>query len=424
VKSCASAWNTCDRPPEPPCNSLDSARHQTHFPARMLGVRSDSSFVLSLVTLVCISNVIGCKRDLGECNLDGQTPDRRPIDGPAAFDIAYRFGDSQPMYEGQALVQSSCAGGVNAFCHSPAAVGTARIGVPAQLDFDARLACTTAACASPPSCEGSQTDTPYCRGLRSLSGNQSNIRDWAEGMIQEIRAGAMPPGEAGRTFGDSTAWIRGPRAADPAAQVLPTELPKIGSKEAEEIIRNWLACQAPVIARTEIAPSQELQLQSCSGDEEPTCIFTGPPCVDPDNPSWSDIYTCLIFTQCVTCHGPLNGNPDQNPVNLGQPIPGGGSATGLAALDLTGSDPTNTMNWATESWLAVVNAPTADPGQCAGRGTLVIPNDSAGSIMIQKMRDLQDCGDRMPPSGDPVIEDLIQAVEDWINLEPLGAPNN
>ena len=30
-----------------------------------------------------------------------------PIEGPAAFDIAYRITDGQPMYEGQALVQSS-----------------------------------------------------------------------------------------------------------------------------------------------------------------------------------------------------------------------------------------------------------------------------------------------------------------------------
>ena len=31
-----------------------------------------------------VVGVVGCKRDLGECNLDGQTPDGRPIEGPAA----------------------------------------------------------------------------------------------------------------------------------------------------------------------------------------------------------------------------------------------------------------------------------------------------------------------------------------------------
>ncbi len=382
----------------------------------MLGVRTGPSFLLLFVSAFCISNLVGCKRDLGECNLDGQTPDGFPIDGPAAFDITYRFGDGQPMYEGQALVQSSCAGGVNAFCHSPKAVGAARIGVPAQLDFDVRLACTTADCASPPSCEGSQTDTEYCRGLRSLRGNQSNIRNWAEGMIQEIRAGDMPPGEAGRTAGDPAVWIQGPRAADPEAPWPETELPRMGSKEATEIIRNWLACQAPVIARTETGVNE--QLESCSDDDEPTCIYTGPVC---DDPSWSAIYACLIFTQCVSCHGPLNENLDRNPLNLGRPIPGGSSDVGLAALDLTGSDPTDTSNWPNESWSGVVNAPTADPGVCAGQGTLVIPNDSAGSIMVQKMRAVQTCGDSMP-LGSFVSDSLVQVVEEWIDVR--GALNN
>jgi hypothetical protein len=384
----------------------------------MLGVRSDSSFVLSLVTLVCISNVIGCKRDLGECNLDGQTPDGRSIEGPAAFDIAYRFSDGQPMYEGQALVQSSCAGGSNAFCHSPEAVGAARVGVPAQLDFDVRLACTNVECAPPPSCEGGQTDTEYCRGLRSLRGNQSNIWEWADGMIQEIRAGDMPPGEAGRVYSDSAPWIRGRRANDPEAPWPETELPKIGSKEAEEVIRNWLACQAPVIARTEISPMEDQQLDSCSDDDEPTCIYTGPIC---DDPRWSAIYACLIIDRCVDCHGPPNTNLDQNPDRLDQPIPGGASQPGLDALDLTGSNTTDTTNWATESRSAVVNALAANPGQCAGQGTLVIPNDPAGSIMIQKMRDVQTCGERMPTVGDPVIEPLIELVEEWVNQ---GALNN
>ncbi|HET6417221.1 MAG TPA: hypothetical protein VFG22_13075, partial [Polyangiales bacterium] len=84
---------------------------------------------MALLTSLCLIGGVGCKRDLGDCNLDGETEDGRPIDGPAAFDIAYRLTDGLPMYEGQALVQSTCGDG--AFCHSPAATGTERIGVPA-----------------------------------------------------------------------------------------------------------------------------------------------------------------------------------------------------------------------------------------------------------------------------------------------------
>ena len=82
----------------------------------MLGGRPLTCSLLALIT-----SVIGCKRDLGECNLDGQTPDGHPISGPAAFDIAYRLTDGLPMYEGQALIQSTCGDG--SFCHAPAAVG-------------------------------------------------------------------------------------------------------------------------------------------------------------------------------------------------------------------------------------------------------------------------------------------------------------
>jgi hypothetical protein len=60
---------------------------------------------------------------------------------------------------------------------------------------------------------------------------------------------------------------------------------------------------------------------------------------------------------------------------------------------------------------------------CAGQGTIVIPNNPADSIMVQKMRAMPSCGDEMPPAGglQTIGDPLIQIVEEWINL---GAPNN
>jgi len=375
----------------------------------------------SLLLLVAgaAAGVGGCKRDLGECNLDGQTPDGRPIEGPAAFDIAYRLTDGLPMYEGQALVQSTCGDG--SFCHAPAAVGAERIGVPAGLNFDVDLACTDElqdpSCAQPiESCDGGQTGTAYCERLESLHNNQNQVNSFAEGMIQEMRAGAMPPGEAGLRVRNGTPWLR---KFDPDRPERPEELPPIESAEAQEIVRNWLACQAPVIARTELPPSEPLQLTPCASVDDEICIYTGPQGDLPD-PTWSDIYWSLMFNECVGCHGPLNGNSDQNPDNLGGDIPGGASAPGLVALDLTGSNTMDTTNWASESWSAVVSALAADPGACAGQGTLVIPNNSADSIMVQKMRAIQTCGDSMP-LGSFVSEPLVQVVEEWIGM---GAPNN
>jgi len=380
----------------------------------MLDVRMGPFFLLLFVTAFCISNLVGCKRDLGECNLEGQTPDGFPIDGPAAFDIAYRETDGLPMYEGQAIVQSSCGDG--AFCHAPAAVGGDRFGTPSGLNFDLELACTDASqdptCIPPiQSCEGGQTSTPYCQRLTGLRNNQNQVRNWAEGMIQEIRSGAMPPGAVGRSVRNTVPWVRESNGGP---------LPPIDSSEGQEIVRNWLACEAPAIARTEAPPSAALELQPCQSVDDEICVYSGPG-VLPD-PNWSDIYFGIMFTDCVICHGPANDNTDQNPNNsLDGNIPGGASPAGLAALNMTGADTADTTNWPAESWSAVVDALAADPGDCAGQGTLVIPFDPDGSIMIQKMRNVQTCGGQMPLVGGLLSEPRIQVVEEWINQ---GALNN
>jgi len=368
----------------------------------------------SLVLIAsAMTSVGGCKRDLGECNLDGQTADGRAIPGPAAFDIAYRFSDGLPMYEGQALVQTTC--GAGQFCHSPAAMGANRIGVPAGLNFDVELACTDelqdVLCTHPiDSCEGGQTDTVYCQRLERLHDNQNQINSWAEGMLQEMRAGAMPPGEAGRDVRDPREWIRSSSGKP---------LPAVESSEGQEIVRNWLACQAPVVARTELPASEAQELTPCPSVDGEICIFSGPQ-EPPPAPVWSEIYWSVIFPQCVICHGPNNDNPDQNPSRLGQDIPGG-VTNAVESLDLTGDSDTNTANWASEAYPAVVDAMAYPPGACGGADrTIVIPDDSAGSLMIQKMRDTQDCGDEMPP-GQVLSEPIIQIVEEWIDT---GAENN
>ena len=370
-------------------------------------------FAYSTVALsLLLSSLLGCDRDLGECNLDGATDEGRLIEGPAALDITYRGTDGLPMYEGQALVQSSCGNGQ--FCHSPAAEGSDRVGVPAGLDFDLALACNEAVdptCADPGSCGGNAQST-YCEQLQRLESNHSRTTSWAGGMIAEIRNGAMPPGEAGRRVRDDTPWFR------PDGLQLPT----IGSGEAREIVRNWLACSAPVVARTVIPPSEALELTPCPTIEGETCVYIGPQGALPD-PTWSSIYASLIFTNCLLCHGPANTNVDQNPNNPGGMIPGGASAEGLAALNLSGVDPMDTSSWASDSHAAVFNVPASAAGECEGQGTVVVPSDSDGSLMIQKMRAIQTCGSEMPVgTGSQSIPDAtINVVAEWIDM---GALNN
>lgn len=373
--------------------------------------------ILACAFLVLVTSVTGCKRDLGECNLDGETPEGRPIDGPAAFDIAYRAADGLPMYEGQALVQATCGDG--AFCHAPAAVGAERFGVPAQLDFDVSLACNelvSSACASPPSCADGQTDDPYCQNLRRLHHNQNKIREWAEGMIQEIRAGAMPPGEAGRQVRSNAVWLR-----ESNADVLPS----IESAEGQEIVRNWLACAAPAVARTELPPTEADQLQACTSVDDEICVYLGPQGELPD-PNWTDIYWSVLFENCVGCHAPPGCDDcDQNPDNpLGGRIPGGASAVALEALDLSGASSTDTSDWPSDSYDAVVGVSAYTGGACATFGTLVVPTDPDNSLFLTKIRDDPPCGTVMPPTG-ALAAPLVQVVEDWILAgAPLEAPSN
>jgi hypothetical protein len=361
-------------------------------------------FVLRFAFFILASALLlaGCKRDLGECNLDGTTDDGTPIDGPAAFDIAYRITDGLPMYEGQALVQSTCGDG--SFCHAPAARGENRIGAPAGMNFDVSLVCTE-------DLANCQANPPYDSRVSRLEGEQNNVRDWSEGMIQEIRAGAMPPGEAGQRVRNNTPWLREDG----------TELPSIDSSEAQEIVRNWLACQAPAIGRTESPPTEADELQPCGSDtDEVICVYGGPAGELPE-PVWSEIYFSVMFTQCVSCHGPLNDNTDANPNNpIGGEIPGGASPSALAVLDLTGTDTSDTTNWATESWSAVVDQSASTAGPCAGSGLVVESFDSENSIMIEKMRGVQTCGSQMPIGG-LLPQPLVDIVAQWIDD---GAENN
>ena len=378
----------------------------------------------ALTSLLLVLCAAGCDRDLGECNLDGVTPDGDPLEGPAALDLAFRSTDGLPMYEGQALIQSTCGNG--SFCHSPAAERGARFGVAKGYDFDVALACvdpsTDPRCANLTDC--AQTpESDFCVRLERLEDNRQRCADEGGLMIAEIRKGNMPPGAAGRRVRDDSLFIQGPRAASSDGPFLGTPLPDIDSGDGRDIVRNWLACNAPVVGRTVDPPSEDLELRECDSVSGEVCIYSGPQPPIPES-TWSDIYFTLVFPQCLTCHAPANDNLDGNPNNpLDGQIPGGADPIALAALDLSGTDLTDTSNWAFESWSAVFQVPASVAGECSGEGTLVVPNDAAASLLVQKLRGTQTCGDEMPPNnGVPsVIAPVVEAVEAWIEL---GAPND
>lgn len=143
-----------------------------------------------------------------------------------------------PAYAGQAVVFNTCTGS----CHASSATGMARLGAPAELDFDLDPIATA-------------TDTA---ALDVLLTNHHRILDHGGAMWGSITGGTMPPGPVGLdqeqrafTWPDSTELLA--RLSEPAGR---------------EILRNWLACGAPFVDRSDLdgalatCPAGE----TCEGD--------------------------------------------------------------------------------------------------------------------------------------------------------------
>ncbi|MFM2418697.1 MAG: hypothetical protein RL385_3420, partial [Pseudomonadota bacterium] len=183
---------------------------------------------------------MACSTDLGPC------------DQESATELVYnRTG--QVATKGQALAHDTCGNAV--FCHSKAAKGSARFGVPAGLDFDM---------------------VPAPSGQTKLLGMASESWDL-------VRAGHMPPaGEGWKAVGDGE-WI-----ASVGREATAPRLPRLSSKGGLAVFRNWLACGAPVIVET----------SANSGDAAPTLV-TGA-----EVATWTELHTQLFVPNCAQagCH--------------------------------------------------------------------------------------------------------------------------
>ncbi len=151
----------------------------------------------------------GCGPSLGECDMAALAASNPTMAVP---------------YEGQRLIHQTCASGQ---CHSAAAKGAARVGAPADLNFDLVPADLSAP------------------ELTKVSRGESNVDELAEDMWEWIADGEMPP----------------------EGQRDPLE----GANK--ETVRNWLACGAPVVKAplaavvgadwAQIFPSLEMTCGAC-----------------------------------------------------------------------------------------------------------------------------------------------------------------
>ncbi len=168
------------------------------------------------------------------CGCNGET--LGPCDEAAAKRVVYDER-GYPYYAGQALVHASC--GQAAFCHSAAAEGRARWGAPHGLDFDMDISSVS---------ETTVPLTPPEARLRErLRNGRRNVLQWGESFYDSVESGWMPP--YGRATLDAHAGISRYWFADDDSR-----LPRVDDAEGLVILRNWLACGAPVVERTSPHP--------------------------------------------------------------------------------------------------------------------------------------------------------------------------
>jgi len=319
----------------------------------------------------------GCGPDLGSCEPD------------AATALVYDTSGT-PYYAGQYIVTQSCASG---FCHSTEARRGQRLGAPAGLNFDV----------APVSDSGDLNEE-----TRRLRNAILEVRDQAESMWGQVDAGWMPPdGVGGRFAGpypgctddeDLVALL----GTDQALEALPqderqacdgvglsTVVFNVRNGDTRRVLRNWLACDGPLVER-------------CEGTgTSPPFLGTEVSCdLSPVGPNFESIWMNVLSSdRCTACHSP---DGLEEFFNDGGRLDFSSRSSAYSGLLMP------PMNRQTECNLAN-NIPLVDPG------------NPDGSLLVQKLRGTQTCGDAMPIAAPPLSSAAIEAIEEWIRM---GAENN
>lgn len=308
-----------------------------------------------------LGSLAGCGPDLGAC------------DDALAHTLVYD-ATGKPHYAGQAMVQEACAG---SFCHSANAKKDARLGAPAELDFDV------------PVVDGSASADTQAAQLSLLGAGHATVNEWLEEMWGQVDDGYMPPDGVGERPKLSWSESDGSGGAMPASE---DTVPSVRSKDGKELLRNWLACGAPVVAGT---PGVNEEVAALGDVVDMASNVSGP------EANWESIHAKVIVPQCTACHTPtaMTAWPDTN-------------------LDLTAG-----ANGASDVLPRLVGKAPFSGGPCDAMGTLIVAGDCANSIFFQKLKPADGgsvtCGSRMPFGGIALTDPTLQAICDWIDAGAL-----
>jgi hypothetical protein len=339
--------------------------------------------VLALLVPVALA-ALGCAEDVGPCPDDGDG-------GPTAargFDTV--VVGSSVQYGGQAIMNVSCAGGV---CHSSIAKGSARRGAPADLNFDLVPVSESNIAGTGMNMSGRKVATLSDEDRVGLRERQRKVFEERNRIWQQVKDDLMPPDGIYAMFKQLTR-IHDSKEDAPCSGSR-NSYADITQKSSQDILRKWLACQAPIVevnaSVVEVngsAGRAGFQYQVCgdtpidddagsddggagdAGAEEggaPTTVVTLEDLLDG------------VFTDntCTSCHPTVN-----------------------KGIDLSSAD---------KAYATLV---TNKAVICNGK-PFVTPGDPSKSFLIDILGEENDCKDPMPPSGKMSAAEIKQ-VTDWI----------
>lgn len=299
--------------------------------------------------------------------------DLPPCDPVAAREIVFldsedaTSGDTGlPMYAGQALLHESCGGG--AYCHSSAAEGAFRFGVPKGYDFDVGIACVDDVC--------EDVESRLVREERHLESIRRNAGDLYVAVVE----GWMPPGAAGARVVGRMPIARRLEPGRALSESPP--LPDLRSAEGRRIFGNWLACGAPAVVASLPPTSTELAGEPCVGtpstQSRGDCVTHLGVNVPTIEPTFDALYSDVLEPLCGSqCHG---------------------GSEPRARLRLRGPE---------EAYDELVRADRAQ--------VLVVPGRPTRSHLLYHLQDAP-LGERMPPGmvRATLPETVLDSIRTWI----------
>lgn len=197
-------------------------------------------------------------------------------------------GEGRILYAGQALVNGSCGAGR---CHSDAAEGADREGVPSGLDFDLPVGTVDAL---------GRPDEAFLERLRE---NLDAVGKHQSAMWREVHRGSMPPLDED-VAGAAPGGYRHV-AFDLGRCSFGEPLAAVNTAEGRRTLRSWIACGAPVVEASD--PALGTVEEGDVGLRTPVC--------EAETSTTGDLFTRVyddVLTQsCVVgCHTPGGTNPE------------------------------------------------------------------------------------------------------------------